>query len=63
VLLISILWPWTHRLNGSMVSGGADPSLRFWDLENRGSELDFLYKPIASIDRYIPCFVLILRGD
>lgn len=56
MLLISILWPWTHRLNDSMVSGGADPSLRVWDLESRSSELDFLYKPIAFIDRYISFF-------
>lgn len=63
MLLISILWPWTHRLNDSMVSGGADPSLRFWDLESRSSELDFLYKPVASADRYTFYFVLILRDD
>lgn len=45
-------------LNDSMVSGGADPSLRLWDLENRSSELDFLYRPIAYVDRCAPILSL-----
>ncbi|KAH8700286.1 WD repeat protein [Talaromyces proteolyticus] len=34
-----------------MVSGGADPSIRLWDLESRGSELGHLYNPVAVVDR------------
>lgn len=34
------------------MSGGADPSIRVWDLDSRGSELEHLYKPIASVDKY-----------
>ena len=32
-----------------MVSGGADPSIRLWDLETRGSELNHIHRPIASV--------------
>lgn len=35
-----------------MVSGGADPSIRVWDLESRGSELDHLHEAVASVDKY-----------
>ncbi|GIJ82083.1 DNA excision repair protein ERCC-8 [Aspergillus pseudoviridinutans] len=34
-----------------MVSGGADPSIHFWDLETRGAELDHIHRPIASIHK------------
>ncbi|KAK2746661.1 hypothetical protein FQN57_003005 [Myotisia sp. PD_48] len=34
-----------------MVSGGADASIRLWDLENRASELSYLYQPVASVSK------------
>ncbi|KKK18252.1 hypothetical protein AOCH_001944 [Aspergillus ochraceoroseus] len=35
-----------------MVSGGADPSLHLWDLETRGSELDYIHQPVASSTKF-----------
>lgn len=35
----------------SLVSGGADPSIRLWDLDDRGSELQYVYDTKASVDR------------
>lgn len=43
-------------LDVSMVSGGADPSIRLWDLETRGSELDYLHTPVASVDKSVSLF-------
>lgn len=34
-----------------MVSGGADASIRLWDLESRGNELDHVHRPSASITK------------
>ncbi|KAA8648884.1 hypothetical protein EYZ11_006420 [Aspergillus tanneri] len=34
-----------------MVSGGADPSIHLWDLETRGSQLNQLHRPIASVNK------------
>ncbi|KAJ5090900.1 hypothetical protein N7532_009584 [Penicillium argentinense] len=34
-----------------MVSGGADPSIRLWDLENRGSEPEHIYRACASVSK------------
>lgn len=34
-----------------MVSGGADPSIRLWDLETRGSELEHTHRAIASVTK------------
>ena len=34
-----------------MVSGGADPSIRLWDLESRGSELNHTHHAVASVAR------------
>lgn len=34
-----------------MVSGGADPSIRLWDLETRGSQLEHTHRAIASVTR------------
>ncbi|KAL1989139.1 hypothetical protein VTN96DRAFT_3686 [Rasamsonia emersonii] len=34
-----------------MVSGGADPSIRLWDLESRGSELEHLHESVASVHK------------
>ncbi|KAI5289803.1 hypothetical protein KEM54_003171 [Ascosphaera aggregata] len=32
-----------------MVSGGADASIHLWDLESRGSNLEHVYTPVASV--------------
>ncbi|RAO71362.1 uncharacterized protein BHQ10_007374 [Talaromyces amestolkiae] len=34
-----------------LVSGGADPSIRLWDLDDRGSELQYIYDTKASLNR------------
>lgn len=34
-----------------MVSGGADPSIRLWDLESRGAELEHTHRAIASVTK------------
>lgn len=34
-----------------MVSGGADASIRVWDLESRGCELDYIHRPSASVTK------------
>ncbi|CAG7922597.1 unnamed protein product [Penicillium olsonii] len=34
-----------------MISGGADPSIHFWDLETRGSELDHVHHACASVSK------------
>ncbi|KAI9931212.1 hypothetical protein ASPWEDRAFT_101063 [Aspergillus wentii DTO 134E9] len=34
-----------------MVSGGADSSIRLWDLETRGAELNHIHEPRASVIR------------
>ncbi|KAE8326495.1 WD repeat protein [Aspergillus sergii] len=34
-----------------MVSGGADPSIHFWDLETRGSELGHVHRSVASVTK------------
>lgn len=34
-----------------LLSGGADPSIHLWDLETRGSQLQHLHQPVASISR------------
>jgi DNA excision repair protein ERCC-8 len=39
------------KVQYSMVSGGADPSIHLWDLEGRGSELDYVHRSIASINK------------
>lgn len=45
-----------HWLNlCSMISGGADPSVHLWDLESRGSELEYLHQSIASVDKLVTC--------
>ncbi|EGE00654.1 WD repeat protein [Trichophyton tonsurans CBS 112818] len=36
-----------------MVSGGADTSIHLWDLEGRGTELNYLHQPIASVSKYV----------
>ncbi|OKL56488.1 hypothetical protein UA08_08308 [Talaromyces atroroseus] len=33
------------------ISGGADPSIRLWDLDSRGSELEHLHEPSAWVDK------------
>lgn len=38
-------------MNASMVSGGADPSIRLWDLESRGSELEHIHRATASVTK------------
>ena len=38
-------------MNASMVSGGADASIRLWDLETRGSELDHTHRAISSVTK------------
>ena len=39
-----------------MVSGGADPTIRLWDLESRGAELDHTHVAVSSVHRYMmPC--------
>lgn len=35
-----------------MVSGGADPTIRLWDLESRGAELDHTHVAVSSVHRY-----------
>ena len=32
-----------------MVSAGADASIRLWDLESRGAELDHVHRPVSSV--------------
>ncbi|OAL64505.1 WD repeat protein [Trichophyton rubrum] len=32
-----------------MISGGADTSIHLWDLEGRGTELNYLHQPVASV--------------
>lgn len=40
----------------SLFSGGADPSIHFWDLESRGSELEHIHRPLASVHKLVePC--------
>ncbi|PYH90149.1 WD repeat protein [Aspergillus ellipticus CBS 707.79] len=34
-----------------MVSGGADPSIHFWDLETRGSDLKHVHHSVASVNK------------
>ncbi|KAL1976622.1 hypothetical protein VTN31DRAFT_2904 [Thermomyces dupontii] len=34
-----------------MVSGGADPTIRLWDLESRGAELDHTHVAVSSVHR------------
>ncbi|KAJ5610677.1 hypothetical protein N7510_007396 [Penicillium lagena] len=34
-----------------MISGGADPSIRLWDLETRGSQLEHVHRSCASISK------------
>lgn len=34
-----------------MISGGADPSIHLWDLESRGSELDYIHRSCASVSK------------
>ncbi|EGE02109.1 DNA excision repair protein ERCC-8 [Trichophyton equinum CBS 127.97] len=34
-----------------MVSGGADTSIHLWDLEGRGTELNYLHQPVASVSK------------
>ncbi|EED16536.1 WD repeat protein [Talaromyces stipitatus ATCC 10500] len=34
-----------------LVSGGADPSIRLWDLDDRGAELQYLHEPKAWVDK------------
>lgn len=35
-----------------MVSGGADASIHLWDLEDRGAELNYVHRPVASVSKY-----------
>lgn len=34
-----------------MISGGADPSVHLWDLESRGSELEHVHRPRATVSK------------
>ena len=34
-----------------MVSAGADASIRLWDLESRGAELDHVHRPVSSVTK------------
>lgn len=34
-----------------MISGGADPSIHLWDLETRGSELEYVHQACASVSK------------
>ncbi|KAJ6007809.1 hypothetical protein N7540_011785 [Penicillium herquei] len=34
-----------------LVSAGADPSIHLWNLESRGSELDHIHRPSASVNK------------